>query len=54
MVEKILRIQTYLKSKDLIDMLDSDGKTALYIAAEKGREKIVGVLLYWDPNLRIK
>jgi len=55
MVEKILKAsQIPRESKVLIDMMDNDGKTALYIAAERGLEKIVEALLGYDPKLNIK
>jgi len=55
MVEEILRVsQTSRTSKELIDMTDENGKTALFIAADKGREKMVEVILRWKPNLSIK
>jgi len=53
MVGKILKVSPR-KIKALIDMKDGDGKTALYIAAERGRDKVVEDLLCWNPQLKIK
>jgi len=55
MVEEILQVsQTSRRSKDLIDMTDENEKTALFIAADKGREKMVEAILRWKPNLLIR
>jgi hypothetical protein len=55
MVEDILcACQNSKRARRLIEIADKQGKTPLYIAAERGRGKIVGTFLKPKPNLLIK